>query len=93
MTDPKATPAMNQKIFQMGLSVETVSVYLLCCGLEESDTELTQAQLKEIWNGTAEQLEEGLKVLEGRGVIDRILSNPGGDAVFRLKPADRWQCH
>jgi len=41
-------PAMSQKIFNIGLSVETVSVYLLCCSLADADTVISTKSLLEI---------------------------------------------
>jgi hypothetical protein len=85
--------AISQKIFQMGLSVETVSVYLLCCGLAEAGTLISHATLKEIWNGTPEQLTQALNRLEDRDVLVKLLSESEENAVYRLKDPDNWKCH
>ena len=85
--------AVNQKIFQMGLPVETVSVYLLCCGLVESGATPTLKTLTEVWNGTAEQLRQGLRTLEQRNVIATIVSDTGENTAYRIEDADGWQCH
>ncbi|MGD8449339.1 MAG: hypothetical protein PVF36_08915, partial [Desulfobacterales bacterium] len=61
MNSQNHRPSMNQKIFKMGLSVETVSVYLMCCSLADTDTTISTKKLSEIWNGTRASLIEGLK--------------------------------
>ncbi len=66
---------MEQKIFELGLAVEVVSVYLLCTGLAESDSELTFEALKSVWNGTDESLVEGLNTLAGQNIIETDADN------------------
>ena len=66
---------MEQKIFEMGLAVEVVSVYLLCTGLAESDTALTFETLKSVWSGTAESLIEGLDALAALNIIEKDTEN------------------
>lgn len=93
MNDHQAPPNMSQKIFQMGLAVETVSVYLLCYGLAASGTPLSLEDLKTVWNGTPAQLEDGLKTLEKRNILTRLDSGSGELTLYRLVDADRWKCH
>ena len=93
MNDQTSAQAVSQKIFQMGLSVETVSVYLLCCGLAESGTPLSLKNLSNIWNGTPGQLQDGLKNLENRKVLRKIIAGSDDNAVYQIQDPDRWQCH
>jgi hypothetical protein len=85
------TPTMSQMIFKMGLPVETVSVYLLCCGLEDAGKPITTANLLEIWNGTKQALNESLDNLEARNVIKRIISDGREKSVFRLAASCEWK--
>jgi len=47
---------MDRKIFDLKLSVETVSMYLLCCGLVDSGATLSTRNLADRWNGNAETM-------------------------------------
>jgi len=93
MNDPSSSHEISQKIFQMGLSVETVSVYLLCCGLVEAGAALSVNNLKDKWNGTPQQLQEGLDALEKRNILFRIIADSNDRAVYRILDAGKWKCH
>lgn len=84
-------PAMNQAIFDIGLSVETISVYLLVCGLTDAGRSVTTKNLIEIWNGTEASLEKGLKDLENRHIISRILSDGEENVVYQVVDVQRWK--
>lgn len=83
--------AMNQKIFDLGLSVETVSVYLLCCGLADADQPITTAKLTEIWNGSPENLQAGLTELEKNNIITRFISDGQESHAYRVNPVSHWK--
>ena len=85
------TPTMSQNIFKMGLPVETVSVYLLCCSLEDAAKPITTANLLEIWNGTKQALNESLNNLEARNIIRRIITEGREKSVFRLSASCEWK--
>jgi len=82
---------MNQKIFNMGLSVETVSVYLICCSLADADTTISTKKLSEMWNSTRASLLESLKNLETRNILRRIISDRTGNNVYKLSDAKNWK--
>jgi hypothetical protein len=85
MDSHDTTPAMNQRIFEMGFSTETVSVYLLCCGLVDAGVSLTRKNLRKRWNGTPEQLERGLAALGKHNVIHRLADTASSEkAAYRL---------
>ena len=84
-------PAMNQAIFNSGLSVETISVYLLICGLSDAGRSATFKNLTEVWNGSVETLEQGLQVLEDRRIISRILSDGDENHVFKVMEFQHWK--
>ena len=75
---------MNQKIFTLGLSVETVSVYLMCCNLKDNDTTISTRNLSSMWNGEEASLFEGLKDLEERNILRKIISDNEENDIYRL---------
>ena len=90
--DNQAKPAaMSQMIFNMGLPVETVSLYLLCCGLYDAGTAISTQNLSEVWNGTEDALAEGLKELQTRNILRQVLSDRKETAVYRLIADTDWQ--
>lgn len=91
MNSQNQTPAMNQKIFDLGFPVETVSAYLLCCSLADADTVISTKNLSEMWNSTRESLLEGLKDLETRDILRMIISDREGNNVYKLSDAKNWK--
>lgn len=77
----------------MGLSVETVSVYLLCCGLQDAQAPISRKNLMDVWNGTPDELDRAMTELEARRVIRKIISDQGENTVFQLIATDKWLCH
>ncbi len=91
MNSQNQTPAMNQKIFELGLLVETVSVYLMCCSLADTDTTISTKKLSEMWNSTRASLLEGLEDLETRNILRRIISDRAGNNVYKLLDVKNWK--
>jgi hypothetical protein len=84
-------PSMDQAIFNLGLPVETISVYLLACGLADVGKPVTTKNLTEIWNGTADSLDQSLRELEERNIIARVLSDGKDRAAYKVKEVHRWK--
>lgn len=82
---------MDQKIFEIGLPVETVSLYLLCCSLADADTVISTRNLIEIWNGTEKALVQGLKELEEKYILHRHITDDTGDPAYRLIASANWK--
>jgi predicted transcriptional regulator len=82
---------MSQKIFKLGLSVETVSVYLMCCSLADTDTTISTKKLSEMWNSTRSSLLEALKDLETRNILRRIISDRSENTVYILSDVKNWK--
>jgi len=83
-------PSMNQQIFKMGFSVETVSAYLLCCGIADNGETVSTKKLFERWNGTKESLMKSLEELEERNIIRKIISSDqDNNAIYQI--ADKWE--
>jgi hypothetical protein len=91
MDSQNQTPTMNQKIFDIGLSVETVSVYLICCSLSDNDTAISTKNLSSMWNGAEALLLEGLKDLEEQNILRKILSDREGNNIYKLLDVKRWK--
>ncbi len=84
-------PLMNQMIFKIGLSVETISVYLLCCGLADAGNAITTKHLVEVWSGTQEALEEGLSTLEDKCILSKIISDQADRNVYKVANIRHWK--
>jgi len=91
MDSQNQTPAMNQEIFNLGLSVETVSVYLICCNLSDNNTVISTKNLSSMWNGTEALLIEGLKDLEEMNILRRIISDGEEKNIYQLSDVKDWK--
>lgn len=91
MDSQNQTPAMNQEIFNLDLSVETVSVYLICCNLSDNNTVISTKNLSSMWNGTEALLIEGLKDLEQRNVLRKIISDGEEKNIYQLSDVKDWK--
>jgi hypothetical protein len=91
MDSQNQTPAMNQVIFNLDLSVETVSVYLICCNLSDNNTAISTKNLSSMWNGTEALLIEGLKDLEERNILRKIISDGEEKNIYQLSEVKDWK--
>lgn len=91
MDSQNQTPAMNQEIFNLDLSVETVSVYLICCNLSDNNTVISTKNLASMWNGTEALLLEGLKDLEERNILRKIISDGEEKNIYQLSDVKDWK--
>lgn len=82
---------MNQKIFEIGLSVEAVSAYLICSSLADADAPITQKNLIGMWNNAETALNECLEILEKKNIIRRIISGNEGNEVYLMTDVDKWK--
>jgi hypothetical protein len=46
----------SSKNFRIKLPTETISLYLLCCGIKDAGLSLTTKNILERWNGTEESI-------------------------------------
>jgi len=90
MDSQSQTPAMNQKIFNLDLSVETVSVYLICCNLSDNNTVISTKNLSSMWNGTEALLIQGLKDLEEMNILRKIISDREEKNIYQLSDIKDW---
>lgn len=90
MDSQSQTPAMNQKIFNLDLSVETVSIYLICCNLSDNNTVISTKNLSSMWNGTEALLIQGLKDLEEMNILRKIISDREEKNIYQLSDIKDW---
>ena len=91
MDSQNQPPAMNQEIFNLDLSVETVSVYLICCNLSDNNTVISTKNLSSMRNGTEALLNEGLKDLEERNILRKIISDGEEKNIYQLSDVKDWK--
>jgi hypothetical protein len=75
---------MERKIFDMNLSVEAVSLFLILEDLEATGGRLTREACLERWNAPAEALDRAIEELRVQQVVDEA----GG--VLAMRPAGEW---
>ncbi len=85
------TPSRDQKIFNLNLSTETISLYLLCCGIKDAGITLTTKNILERWNGTEEGFQKAMKELEDRNIISKIMTDGNQHDAFHLKDVHGWR--
>ncbi len=91
MTNQHQPPAMSQKIFSLNLSTETISVYLMCCGLTDAGSTLSTANMLEIWNSSEAGLQDGLSALEERKILKKIISDQDSRDIYILTNTADWE--
>lgn len=91
MSNKDHVPTMSQNIFKQGLSVEAVSVYLLCCSLAQAGTPLSTRHLMQVWNSTEEALHASLNILEKRNIVSKIISDRQQSHVYRINEEHHWR--
>jgi len=82
---------MDQKIFNIGLPMETVSLYLLCCGLADAGSTISKKNILGIWNSSEEVLKDCLHTLEEKNILLRILSDGKEHDVYKLTDVEQWR--
>jgi len=91
MNSNSVGPAMRQKIFSMHLGVETVSLYLLCCAVADAGAAINPGTLEGKWNGNRATLEQELRRLESRNILNREGDDSQGEPVYRMVDEKKWR--
>ena len=91
MEATNAPPAMNQRIFEMGLGTEPVSLYLLCCHLQDTGAIISKENMAGLWNGTESALMDAIDDLLEKQVLASILSSGEEIAVYRITDPEDWK--
>jgi len=77
---------MDQRIFELNLSVEATSLYLLMVPLSDSGAILDRPTMLKFWNSGPEELDRALAELEERGVI-----SGGRQGRWHIQPVGNWR--
>jgi len=81
---------MDRKIFNLNLSVEATSAYILICNLAESGTPITIESARTFWNDSPEALVSALEELDRHRIIFEAL-DANQMRQYYLNPSDRWK--
>jgi len=84
-------PSRDKRIFELKLPTETISLYLLCCGIKDAGITLTTKNIIERWNGSEEVFQKAIKELEDRNIMSRILSDGDKNDAFQIKDVHGWR--
>ena len=82
---------MSQMIFDLDLPVETISVYLLCCSLADSEQAITTKNIQKICNGSANALTVGIDDLEKINILVKIISDRKSNNVYQIESVENWR--
>ena len=91
MTIEKPNTSMSQEIFTLGFDTETISLYLLCCGIVDIGDILTDRALEGVWNGSGKAMRNALDKLLRHGILRQAVSGDENQRAYQLMPQDRWQ--
>jgi len=75
---------MDQKIFELGLSVQGTSLYLILDSLLSDGQNLSLENVKARWLDSEQQLTQSIQELEGHGIVEVVGNN------LLLRPAVEW---
>ena len=81
---------MDREIFNLNLSVEATSAYILICNLAESGTPITIESAGTFWNDSPEALVSALAELKGHCIIVEAL-DANQMRQYYLNSSDRWK--
>jgi hypothetical protein len=81
---------MDRAIFDLKISVEATSAYIVICSLMDEGHFPTVEQIRSLWNGTDDSLQTALRELMERQVVQPS-SEPGEGLFVAVNPADKWQ--
>ena len=91
MDAPHRPPTREQAIFNLGLDVEAVSLYLLCCGLVDAGQPLRLDSIAPAWNLDRSGLVSNLETLVQCGILAADGDLTGEATQFQLKPSSQWR--
>jgi hypothetical protein len=77
---------MDQRIFDLKLSVEGTSLYLLLVALSDAGTPLVRDNVQRFWNSPMEQLDLAFTELVARRVV-----GADGEGSWFVRPSSEWQ--
>jgi len=81
---------MDRKIFDLNLSVEATSAYILICNLADSGTPITIESAETFWNDKPEALIGALEELRHHHIIFEA-QDAKQVRQYYLNPSDLWK--
>ncbi len=82
---------IEREIFNAGLSVETISLYLLCCGLLDAGASPTLDLLRSRWNASEQKFQESLDELLAKKILFRSGADGAERTEFRPMACSEWR--
>ncbi len=79
---------MEREIFNLQLSVEATSAYILMCSLQEKGKILTDETIAPYWQGTDEQFDKAIKELLDFKVIEK--TNHSDQIRYAIRKQCDW---
>ena len=80
---------MDRQIFNMNLSVEATSAYIIVASLTGDNVRPSHEYIKARWTSTPESLETALHELIGRRILEPQ-TDPKGESIYYPAPASLW---
>lgn len=80
---------MDRAIFDLKISVEATSLYILLCALMDAGEHPTLENASSKWTGTEEALREAARELIERCIVAGAVPTPG-DMHLHPNSRDRW---
>lgn len=81
---------MDQRIFNMNLSVVATSAYIVVTSLLGDNAPPTLENVRGRWTVSPEELDLALGELFSRGVLERR-EGPGGEILLYPRPSSLWR--
>ncbi len=82
---------INQDIFKIGLSIKNTSLYLLCCGIQDTGEDVSVNTLSSVWNGTDKELTDGLTCLEDLNIISKTSISTKDGSIYKILDLKFWR--
>jgi len=81
---------MQPIIFDLNLSDETISLFFCFEGLAYQNPTVSTQQILNIWNGTQQLFETGLKELEEKYIIKKVGTNGHNNSFYEVVETNKW---
>jgi hypothetical protein len=81
---------MDRAIFDLNVSVEATSAYILICYLLDGGHNPDLDKMRSLWNGSEQSLQTAINELMERQVL-QYCHELSSDTSVAVNPADKWQ--
>lgn len=82
--------SMDRHIFNLNLSVEATSAYIIVTSLAEENAPPTLEALQGRWSKSSHELDQALEELLGRNILQQR-TGPDKAAMFYPNPSSLWR--